>query len=73
MSKVPYPQTGAVRIYPNTTVMKSGDHRRIRLIESNAKCRHLKSDLKRNFAAGFYLSEAPSPPRFLSWGGVAIL
>ncbi len=28
--------------YPNTTVMKSGDHRKIRLKESNAKCRHLK-------------------------------
>ncbi len=35
-----------------------------RLIESNAKCRHLKSDLERDFAAGMYLSEASFPPRY---------
>jgi hypothetical protein len=40
--------------------------RMITLIESNVKCRHLKKiDLKRDFAAGVYLSEAPAPPRFL--------
>ncbi len=33
--------------------------RKIRLIEGNAKCRHLKKlTYKRNFAAGVYLSEA---------------
>jgi hypothetical protein len=45
---------------------KSPDRRKIRLIESNAKCRYLKKlTCKRTFAAGVYLSEAPSPPRFL--------
>jgi hypothetical protein len=40
--------------------------RKIRLTESNAKCRVCRS-LKnlRDFAAGVYLSEAPPPPRFL--------
>ncbi len=48
--------------------------RLIRLIESNAKCRHLKLiiDLKRDFAEGVYLSEAPSPPRFL-FGDLKVL
>jgi hypothetical protein len=27
-----------------------------------------KNDLERDFAATIYLSEAPSPPRFLPWG-----
>ncbi len=31
-----------------------------------------KSDLRRDFEAAIYLSEA-SPPRFLSWGSQAIL
>jgi hypothetical protein len=38
--------------------------RKIRLIEANAKCRHLKKlkiDLCRDFAAGVYLSEAQKP------------
>ncbi len=40
--------------------------RKIRLIESNAKCRYLKINLYwGDFAACFYLYEAPSPPRFL--------
>ncbi len=40
----------------------------------NAKCDHLKKwDLERDFVAAIYLSEAPSPPRFLSGGGPAIL
>jgi hypothetical protein len=39
--------------------------RKIRLIESNAKCRYLKIDLNREFAAGVFLFEAPSPPRVL--------
>ncbi len=40
-----------------------------KLIDSNPKCRlFLKIDLKRDMAAGVYLSEAPSPPRF--WFGV---
>jgi hypothetical protein len=34
---------------------------KIRLIEDNAKCRHLKNDLKRDFPAGVYLSEAQKP------------
>jgi hypothetical protein len=42
--------------------------RKIRRIESNSKCRHQKSDLEGDFAAGIYLSEAPSPPRFLTSG-----
>jgi hypothetical protein len=36
--------------------------RKIRLIEDNAKCRHLKSDLERSFVASLYLSYPP-PPR----------
>ncbi len=36
------------------------------------QCKILKCDLERDFAAGVYLSEAPTPPRFLSWGGRAI-
>ncbi len=32
-----------------------------------------KNDLERGFAAGVYLSEDPSPPRFLPWGGQAIM
>jgi hypothetical protein len=43
--------------------------RRIRLIEDNAKYLRLKSDLERDFVAAVYLFEAPSTPRFLSWGG----
>jgi hypothetical protein len=44
----------------------STPRRKIRLIESNAKGRYLKKIyLKRDFAAGVYLPEAPSPPRFL--------
>ena len=41
---------------------ESEKRRKIRLIESDAKCRYLKN---RDFAAGVYLSEAPSPPRVL--------
>jgi hypothetical protein len=36
-----------------------GSYRKIRLIEGNAKCRHLKSDLERDFAAALYLPEPP--------------
>jgi hypothetical protein len=37
--------------------------RKIRLIESNAKCRYLKQfTCKRTFRQVFYLSEAPFPP-----------
>jgi hypothetical protein len=39
--------------------------RKIRLIESNAKCHLKKLTVKEDFAAGVYLSEASSPPRFL--------
>jgi hypothetical protein len=36
--------------------------RKIRLLEGNAKCRHLKKlNLKRDFVAGVYLSEAQNP------------
>jgi hypothetical protein len=43
-------------------------YRRRRLIEGNAKSLRLHSDLEKDFAAGVYLFEAHSPPRFLSWG-----
>jgi hypothetical protein len=36
------------------------DRRKIRLIEDYAKCRHLKNDLERGFAAAISLSEASS-------------
>jgi hypothetical protein len=41
--------------------------RKIRLTESNAKCRYLKKmTCKENdFATGVYLSETTSPPGFL--------
>ncbi len=39
--------------------------RKIWLIENNAKCSYLKNVLKMVFAPGVYLSEAPSPTRFL--------
>jgi hypothetical protein len=32
-----------------------------------------KINLKRDFAAGVYLSETTSPPRFFVWGGKALL
>ncbi len=35
------------------------------LIESNAKCRYLKKIYLQSDFAGVYLSEAPSPTRFL--------
>ncbi len=47
--------------------------RRIRLLEGNAKSLRLNSNLEKDFAAAVYLSNAPSPPRFLSGGGEAIL
>jgi hypothetical protein len=41
-------------------------HGLIKYLDFEAKCRHLKKlTMKRDFAAGVYLSEAPSPPRFL--------
>jgi hypothetical protein len=56
------------------TVPESMNRRRIRLIENNdANSVRLKNDLERDFAAAVYLFEAPSPPRFLSWGCLAIL
>jgi hypothetical protein len=36
----------------------------IRLIEGNAKSPRLKSNLEKDFAAAFYLSQAPSPQAF---------
>jgi hypothetical protein len=47
--------------------------RRIRLIEGNAKSLRRYSNLEKDFAAAVYLLDAPSPPRFLSGGGEAIL
>jgi hypothetical protein len=41
--------------------MMGSVRRKIRLKEGNAKCRHLKNDLKRDFAAGVYLSESQNP------------
>ncbi len=37
------------------------NRRKIRMIESSAKCRHQKTDLLRDFAASVYLSEALHP------------
>jgi hypothetical protein len=45
------------------------NRRKIRLMEGNARFLRLKSDLQKDFAAAGYLFEAPSPSRFLSWGG----
>jgi hypothetical protein len=39
-------------------VSKVKTRRKIRLIEGNAKYRHLKTYLSKDFAAGVYLSEA---------------
>jgi hypothetical protein len=39
----------------------TSDRRKIRLIEGYAKCRHLKIDLYKDFAAGVYLSEVQDP------------
>jgi hypothetical protein len=45
-----------------------GGCREIRLIESKAKCRHLKIYLERHIAAGDYRSKAPAFPSFcLGW------
>jgi hypothetical protein len=45
-------------------VVVNASHRRIRLIEDNAK---------KDFAAAVHLSEPPSPVNLLSRGGQAIL
>ncbi len=56
------------------TAWSKATNKLIRLIEENAKCDHLKKwELEKDFVAAIYLSEAPSPPRFLSGGGPAIL
>jgi hypothetical protein len=39
-----------------------GSYRKIRLIEGNAKCRHLKSDLESDFAAALYLTGGSGEP-----------
>ncbi len=50
----------------NQRYINGRGRRKIRRIESNAKCRHLKKlTCIRDFAAGVYLPEALSPPRFL--------
>ncbi len=46
--------------------------KKIRHIEGNMKCLHLKSDLDRDFAAAVSLSEPP-PLLGFSWGVQAIL
>jgi hypothetical protein len=45
------------------------NHRKVRLIESNAKCRHLKKfTFEGTWRQVFFLSEALYPPRFcLGW------
>ncbi len=43
--------------------------RKVRLIEGNFKFLRLKNDLQKDFAAGGYMFEAPSPSRILSCGG----
>jgi hypothetical protein len=50
---------------PEKFPVESHPGRMIRLIESNTKCRNLKQFICKDFAAGAFLSEAPSPPRFL--------
>jgi hypothetical protein len=47
--------------------------RRIRLIEGNAKSLRLIIDLKKDFAAAVYFSEASFSSKLLSWGSQAIL
>jgi hypothetical protein len=50
--------------------MYSVSHRKIRLIEGNAKC----CSLKNGPAAGVYLSENPHLPSCIfGWGGIEIL
>jgi hypothetical protein len=50
---------------PNLQIYNIYTLRKIRLIEGNAKCRHLKNELYRDLAAGVYQSEAPFPSSFL--------
>ncbi len=53
-----------------TETLNFPDHILFKLIiEDNPKFLCLKSDLQKDFAAAGYLFEAPSPSRFLSWGG----
>ncbi len=42
-------------------------HRKIRIIEGNAKCHLNKSTCKMDFAAGIYLSEAQNPIHLLPY------
>jgi hypothetical protein len=51
------------------------EHGLINYIDIKAKCSHLKklTCTGTYFAAGVYLSEAPSSPRFFAVGGLAIL
>jgi hypothetical protein len=51
--------------YPNTTVMKSGNYRKIRLIESNAKCRHLKKVTWKGTLRQLFICLRPPP--LLGW------
>ncbi len=43
--------------------------RRLLSDAGNAKSLRFKSNLEKDLAGAVYLSEAPSPPRFLSWDG----
>jgi hypothetical protein len=56
-----------LEVYRHLDRSNGYDRRKIRLIESNAKCRHLKNFPVKGLGAGGYLSEAPSPPKFLFW------
>ncbi len=52
-------------------------HGLINYIDTKANCRHLKKiDLKRNFAAGVYMSEArnpiQSPPPYTLYTGIQV-
>ncbi len=57
---------------PQMAAIHSSERRKIRLIESNAKCRYLKKlNCKGPLRQGVHLSEAPS--QVFVWGGKAIL
>jgi hypothetical protein len=50
-----------LKIHMHSLYVCSRARRKIRLMESNAKCCHLKKLIQRDCAAGVYLSEAQNP------------
>ncbi len=65
-----YSGTGLTLTYCTFSACGTVKHRRISLIEDNAKSQSfcLKSKLQKDFVAAVYLFEVPSLPRFFSWG-----